>query len=91
MSPLEATLVRAARDAGQSAADCARALELPVELVEAIYAEPRPAPPVSAAAPPRHRRGDGVRALHAALLDRSRRIAGPPVDGLRGPACRRVG
>jgi len=90
VSPLEATLVRAARDAGQSAADCARALELPVELVEAIYAEPRPAPPVIVA-PPRHRRGDGVRALHAALLERSRRIVGPPVDGLRGPACRRVG
>jgi len=90
MSPLEETLVRAARDAGQAPADCARALGLLVAEVEERYAEPRPAPPV-VVAPPRHRRGDGVRALHAALLDRSRRIVGPPVDGLRGPACRRVG
>jgi hypothetical protein len=90
MTPLEATLVRAARDAGQSAADCARALELPVDAVAELYAEPRPAPPVIVA-PPRRRGGDGVRAIHEALLARSRRIVGPSVDGLRGPAQRRVG
>jgi len=90
MTPLEETLVRAARDAGQPALDCACALGLLIADVEAIYAEPRSAP---APAPALVRRRDdgGLGLITSTLGQRLRRAGRPPVDGPRGPARGRVG